>query len=348
MTAEVGRFERANVREAWPNEERDFTPWLATPENLGLLGQAVRMDLELVGTEVSVGPYYADILCRETSEQDSLIVIENQFGRTDPDHLGRLFVYAAGLKANTLIWIAETFQDDHRAALDWINSQTIDGIDVFGIEMELWRIGNSLPAPRFNIVSQPNNWSEAVRDTARRVVQGEMGEREQMFLEYWTQFRDRLASTGLTVRPTKPHPQRWMDMTFCRGVGIYAAIAPRTGLNRVSLKFTGADREICHRLELDQVSIERELGFNLTFEKATKADYLRRDEREQPIMSHEDWPRQHQWMCDTMRDFQRVLLPRIEHLRIELRESLPIDGSAESSPIQIDSQDRREGDHAYP
>ena len=75
------------------------------------------------------------------------MLIENQLERTDHTHLGQLLTYAAGLEAVTVVWIAERFTDEHRAALDWLNEITDEEFSFFGLEIELWRIGDSPMAP---------------------------------------------------------------------------------------------------------------------------------------------------------------------------------------------------------
>ena len=47
MAGTEGGFERVDIRNVWPNEGLDFTPWLA--KNLHLLGRRYR-------DEVRVGP----------------------------------------------------------------------------------------------------------------------------------------------------------------------------------------------------------------------------------------------------------------------------------------------------
>lgn len=59
----------------------------------GLLGEAIEMNLELVGTEQPIGPFKAGVVARDG---DRLVIIENQLDATDHKHLGQLLVYAAG------------------------------------------------------------------------------------------------------------------------------------------------------------------------------------------------------------------------------------------------------------
>src|SRR4029079_16711090 len=115
-------------------------------ENIAELGRAIGIEeLELEAKEQNVGPFRADILCKDG--MGNWVLVENQLERTDHSHLGQLLTYAAGLKAVTIVWIAQHFTEEHRAALDWLNEITDERISFFGLEIELWRIGESPIAP---------------------------------------------------------------------------------------------------------------------------------------------------------------------------------------------------------
>src|SRR5256885_2050308 len=135
----LGRLQRVDLREVWLSESSGFTPWLAQQENMKLLGETIGIDLECEAQEKEVGPFRADILCKDTAT-DSWVLIENQLERTDHGHLGQLLTYAAGLEAVTIVWVAREFTDEHRAALDWLNEITGQKFNFFGLEIELWRI----------------------------------------------------------------------------------------------------------------------------------------------------------------------------------------------------------------
>ena len=43
----LGRLETVQLREVWTNEAGEFTPWLASQENIALLGETIGIELEL-------------------------------------------------------------------------------------------------------------------------------------------------------------------------------------------------------------------------------------------------------------------------------------------------------------
>ena len=162
-TPELGKVDSVDVRTIWPNEARDFTPWLAS--HLDLLGDALGMDLKLVRLEAGVGDFSLDILAQERLTRER-VVIENQLAGTDHSHLGQILTYAAGHDARTVIWVTPRFREEHRAAMDWLNRWTPEEIAFYGVEVSAIRIGKSLPAPEFRPVAVPNDWSKRTRRTA--------------------------------------------------------------------------------------------------------------------------------------------------------------------------------------
>jgi hypothetical protein len=144
---ELGHLEKEpDLRKIWGKEDEDFTPWLAK-YGLELLGDTIGIELELNSQEQEVGPFAADILCRDTAT-NNWVLIENQIEKTDHTHLGQILTYGASLEATTIVWIAKYFTEEHRAALDWLNEITDERFNFFGLEIELWRIDGSPIAPK--------------------------------------------------------------------------------------------------------------------------------------------------------------------------------------------------------
>ena len=157
-TPKFGSLTSVDLRECWPHEAGDFTPWLAQKDNIQLLGVALGMELELQQQEASVGDFSADLFCIDAADEEP-VVIENQLERTNHRHLGQILTYAAGLEACTVVWVVKEFREEHRAALDWLNRITESKFRFFGLEIEAFRIGDSPPAPRFEVVVKPNDWA---------------------------------------------------------------------------------------------------------------------------------------------------------------------------------------------
>ena len=162
----LGKLEQVDLRDIWGYESSGFTPWMAKEENLAQLGQIIDMKLELVGQEQDIGSFRADILCKDSSTQN-YVIIKSQLENTSHAHLGQILAYAAGLRTNAVVWVAKQFSEEHRAAFDWLNNISKEEFEFFALEIELWRIGDSPPAPKFNIVSKPNKWQRGVIEASR-------------------------------------------------------------------------------------------------------------------------------------------------------------------------------------
>lgn len=157
--AELGSIQNVDPRSVWPNEAGDFTPWLA--EHADLLGAALGLEIETEQREAAVGAFSLDLLGKEAGS-DRVVIVENQLERTDHGHLGQLLAYAAGLDAKIVVWISPEVREEHRDAIHWLNEQTTDAVAFFAVELEVWKIGESLPAPRFNVVAQPSDFQRGI------------------------------------------------------------------------------------------------------------------------------------------------------------------------------------------
>ena len=186
MNNKLGRLVPVDLRDVWSREDSDFTPWLAIAENISLLGEAIGIPLEVEDTEVNVGPFRADILCRDI-EQGSQVLIENQIEKTDHGHLGQLLTYMAGLGSPTVVWIASRFTEQHRAAIDWMNEISTEEYHFFGVQIEAWKINNGPAAPRFDVVARPNNWTKKVRASISK-SNPDSGQRADQYREFWSGF----------------------------------------------------------------------------------------------------------------------------------------------------------------
>ena len=269
VDTQLGRLERVELRDIWVSEATEFTPWLARPKNLAVLGEALGISLELEAQERAVGPFRADILCKDI-ETDRWVLIENQLERTDHSHLGQLLTYASGLEAVTIIWIAARFSEEHRATLDWLNKITDERFRFFGLEVELWRIGSSPAAPKFNIVSKPNDWSQSVAHAARVIDDAELSETRITQREYWAALNLALTAAGGPIAGNrKPQPQSWMAYSIGRGnFNVGAAMNRAKSLIRAELYISGDQaKAFFGLLKRQKDEVERELGYPLEWDE---------------------------------------------------------------------------------
>jgi 3-phosphoglycerate kinase len=112
----IHEIEEIDLRSVFPTEHRAFTPWLGRPENLARLARSLGIEIELDTIEAASETFRTDILAKNVAD-GTPVVIENQFGRSDHDHFGKAMTYLAAHAAKTVVWIAEAFADEHRAAL---------------------------------------------------------------------------------------------------------------------------------------------------------------------------------------------------------------------------------------
>jgi hypothetical protein len=320
----LGRLERVELRQVWQDESGDFTPWLAKPDNLKLLGDAVGMDLEFEAQEKSVGPFKADILCKDTASE-KWVLIENQLEQTDHKHLGQLLTYAAGLKAVTIVWIAKGFTEEHRAALDWLNEITNERFDFFGLEVELWRIGESAIATKFNVVCQPNDWSKTVAEGALQIERADLTDAKRLQLDFWTEFRRFMAAQGSIIKPTKALPQHWMHFALGKTGFHLTAVASLYDSETESFD----SNEIRAEMVMDSVAakqhfdaftamksqIEAEVGETMTWhnppDKRSCKVYIRQPAK---IEDRARWPEYFKWLLSKLETLHKAFAQRAKQV----------------------------------
>lgn len=324
---DLGRLTKVeNIRSVWIDEARDFTPWLAQPDNMAVLADTIGIELEVTAQEKQVGPFRADILCRDqSSSTDQWVLIENQLEKTDHSHLGQILTYAAGLDAVTIVWVALTFTEEHRATLDWLNEITDDRFNFFGLEIELWRIGDSPVAPKFNIASKPNNWTKR-----ERVASVGYTDNQQKRLEFWSRFRSLLEERKYSMSNIpKPNPQNWMSFSAGRS-GFYVCPVLSSfdstknaygGELRMEL-YLASENAKTHLMEVERQKpdLEKQVGEAMTFyqKDSVKACRIYVVQPVKDIYDETKWKDYMDWLFDRLILFQKVFRPIVKNLSATL------------------------------
>ncbi len=299
----LSRLKKVDVREIWRHEASDFTNWLAREENLQLLGEEIGIDLSLVQTEASVGKFSVDILAEEENTGRK-VVIENQLEPTNHDHLGKLITYASGFDAGIIIWIVKEVRDEHKQAVDWLNEHTDDQINIFAIRMEVWQIGDSPCAPKFQVVSKPNDWAKAVKTSVSR--SSELSDRKLMQLEFWSSFKEYAKARGANLRLRKPYPQHWYDISIGNSKAHLSLVVDADN-EQVRCEFYIPDsKELFHALHARKEEVEAKLPYALEWMEleGRKASRIRAVHTVDVLNG--EWKPAFQWLVEAAQRFQSV------------------------------------------
>ena len=291
---QLGQLIKVNdLRSVWKNERSDFSAWLAREENLRQLGDTIGIDIKLAEVESSVGVFSVDLLAAEEGTGRK-IVIENQLEDTDHDHLGKIITYAAGKGADFVVWIVKRARDEHRAAVEWLNQRTDESVGFFLIEIELWKIGGSPLAPKFNIVERPNDWVKTTKN---------LSENRKTQLEFWQQFIDYAYNRpdfAAEFSRRKPEADSHFDIGH-RGYGYTIVLSASTQKRRLGCLFCFHNKEeIFEKFEAREREIEEFLGAQVQWRGTRMFVYKDGD-----ITAGLDlWQGYFHWLCDMALKFR--------------------------------------------
>ena len=315
---DLATIARVELRDVWSNEAAEFTPWLA--ENIGELGDALGMRLEVEEQEASVGSYSLDVLARDQDNRQ--VVIENQLEATDHTHLGQLLTYAAGFDANVIVWIARNFRDEHRDALDLLNRRTGEDTEFFGVEVELWQIDNSRRAPYFNLVATPNEWrKQTVRPKGS--VSGEKERLREISREFWRPLTDTLREEHNFIEPQSLNPIGYRSFPTGHDQGVkYDANFYSGRRALVKLYIGGSDKdwnkELFDQLEERKGALESEFGETFEWERRSrgKTSEIRVVRPGSLDDDEETLGEIRAWMVERLLRFKQVFGPRLDELAV--------------------------------
>jgi uncharacterized protein DUF4268 len=307
--AELGNIKTGSIQSEW-SMEAHFSQWLAEEDNLRLLASALGLeddDLELKDTEFKVGPYRADIVAQGASSE-RYVIIENQYGKTDHDHLGKLLTYGSNLDAGTLVWIAEAFTEEHKKAVDWLNDNTGEELLFFGVRAELLQIDDSLPAINYDVVCRPNTIVKQIRASTKPLSINQQKQRA-----FWELVSSTIIDKGILQKTQAARPQYWFNVGLGKN-GIYLSNIVSMTKNclrtRVYITIDGAYEQ----LEQQKKFIEDQLGQLVWKPNAGKKTQLIYIERQADMSDEDKWPECVDWMTDQIGKFREVFMPLVKPL----------------------------------
>ena len=245
----IGKLESVDVRKLWVHEQYDFSAWLAKEANLSILGETLGISFTDVETEKFVGSYRCDIVAKDDNNKDKIVIIENQLESSDHDHLGKIITYASGLDASTIIWIVTNARTEHKSAIEWLNNNTISNITFFLIELKAYRIGDSLPAPKFEIAEMPNDF---VKNANTKSGDKILNRSKAARYDFWTrliEYSSNSVESMLSIlKNRKANTDDWMSVSI--------------GTSKAHLEIKLSDKDHCIRIVL-YISDDKELYYLL-------------------------------------------------------------------------------------
>lgn len=259
----LGKLTEVDIRELWKHEQYDFSEWLSKEDNIEMLSDEIGLTLTDVNKEVFVGSYRCDLVTKDETTGIK-VIIENQLEATNHDHLGKIITYASGLDANVVIWIVKEAREEHRSAVEWLNNKTTKDISFFLIEIRAYKIGDSLPAPKFVIMEKPNDF---VKTANTSINSGELSKAQAERLNFWNKFNEIVASRNKPFNLRKATTDHWYDVA----IGTNEAHISITLVNKISSIgieiYINDNKELFDKLNAISEIIENELGFTMDWQR---------------------------------------------------------------------------------
>jgi hypothetical protein len=256
----VDKIIRVPLRTIWKHEANDFTKWLT--ENIDVLSEVIGRQFKNPEREQSTGNFYVDI--KADDEVGDTVIIENQLGKSDHDHLGKIITYLAAFGAKTAIWIVAEPKEEHINAITWLNEGE-NSCDFYLIKLEGIKIGNSQPAP---LIVGPSEEGKSVGK-----IKQEDKERHKLRLQFWTVLLEIAKGKHGLFGSISPSKDNWIAAgSGKRGIAYVYWITQ--GSLRVELRIDrgkGSEIEnlqIFHALQKQKEEIESRFGEPLEWDES--------------------------------------------------------------------------------
>ena len=309
--AKLGKLEKVkDLRSVWKHEANDFTNWLSKEENLNTLSEEIGINIELISTEAKTGSFSTDILAVEANT-DNKIIIENQLEATNHDHLGKIITYASGHDAKTIIWIVKEAREEHRQAIDWLNEHTDEEINIFLCRIELWKIGDSAIAPKFQIVSSPNNWTK----TIKRSMNNEMSSTKMLLYNYWTKLSEEIDRNYPNFNSRKPRSSNFYDIALGSSLAHISLVINTKSEVKCQIWIRDS-KPLFDFLYNSKDKIEEELGYELEWARLDdyKSSFIAIINNSD-IRDESNWDNLIKWQLNNASKFYDVFSDRIKNFK---------------------------------
>jgi len=309
----IGRITRVPLRDVWKHEAKDFTKWLQ--DNIDVLNEILDFEITRADTEQPAGDFYVDLVARD--DEGNPVVIENQLGKSDNDHLGKIITYMTAVEANKAIWIVADPRPEHIKAVAWLNESIEPSF--YLMKIEAVKIGESSPALLLTPIVWPTEESRNVGTTKKQ-----MAETDILLDEFWKGLLERARRRTKLHANITPYPgSSWLS-TGAGKSGLALSYLIRQTWAMVDLYIDrGKDAEEENKKIFDEISekkaeIERAFGEPLEWQRL-EGKRACRIGKKMEIGGYRDpkekWPEIQDKMVDAMIRLDQALRPYIEKLK---------------------------------
>ena len=303
----VGRLEKVKLQKVWAHEAKNFTTWMEN--NIGILSEHIGLNLTVLEREKSAGAFSADIFAE--GPNGDTVVIENQLGKTDHDHLGKLITYLSNLEAKTAIWISSHPRPEHITAVNWLNEVSPPDTSFYLVKVEAFKIGDSEPAPLFTALCEPSQEAKQIGEQKHHLA-----ERQLQRLEFWKQLLDKAKIKTNIHSNVSPGKDNWVSAGAGKsGLGWSYSVLMDKGFVELSIDL-GPDKKeetdkIYEKFLADRERIEKEFGEPLVWDQieGRRVCRIKSFSSAGGLKDESTWEKLQDDMVDRMVRFSKALKP---------------------------------------
>jgi hypothetical protein len=260
---EIGKLIEVDIRDLWKHEQYGFSEWLSRNENIEILNEILGLTLVDITKEAYVGTYRCDLFAIDEAT-GTRVIIENQLESSNHDHLGKIITYASGLDAKVIVWIVKEAKEEHRSAIEWLNNNTNSELNFFLIELHAYKIGDSIPAPKFEIIEKPNGfikYSKGSNDLDN------LNKSQAERLEFWNQFNEIVQEKGKPFNIRKATTAHWYDVALGTS-DAHVAISLVNKKSKIRIEIYISDnKDLYDELFYNKEKIEEAFGHELIWDR---------------------------------------------------------------------------------
>jgi len=308
----VAKLTRVPLREAFPSEVKDLSKWVQA--NLSELNSITGLSLGNASVEQPAGDFSVDLIAED--DTGDKVIIENQIGKSDHDHLGKVLTYLTAHEAQTAVWIVERPRNEHVQAIAWLNQSS--SADFYLVKIDAFKIGNSDVAPLLTLIVGPTPEAKAIAEEKEK-FQARHTER----LQFWKGLLE-VANKKTPIHSGRtPTRDSWLSGPSGVG-GISYNYAVTQHHARVEVWIwrgpgrAAENREIFNKLFAKKDEIQKAFGGDLEWQQTEGNDSCKvvaitdiggyRDP--------EKWPDVYNWMVDKMVALESAFRAHIESLNL--------------------------------